>query len=288
MSHEEKRFYVLYQPEPRAEHDLENRTAREVNSETQRLAPELVFDIDEATQQAEQDALFGMRDGKVNPAVYDQFYAKSEYRGGPRTIREAMVEVWIGAGEAISLSPDESGVFVRKEIVDRLCAPIDPDQLHQLMHEVIDRSFGKGSDRKSMNQRFRASAEAASAAAQISMTADEMTMALATDLRNIFFTRDADRLPSALLVVDLALQGDRWSRFSNDKPITTYQLGQLLRTVGVESKVFHIRKKDRWAIPGLTIGDNVRCFKRSKLEGLFKRCGDTKPEQVLIYQPIHF
>jgi hypothetical protein len=290
MSHEERKFFVLYPPsEPRAEYDLEKRTVREIDSAPQGLVPELTFDIDEATQQAEQDALLAMRNGRVNPAVYDQIYAQAEYRGGPRTIREAMVEVWIGAGSAISLTPDESGVFILKEQVDQLCAPPssdDPDRVKRLMHELIDRAFTNGSDRKSTNERFRAAAEVVSRAAKIKMTADEMIETLARDLQNIYHTRGVDQLPCVVLVADLALQGELWSRFKRGGPINPYQLGFLLGKQGVDqSRVFRVGKKqDAWGLP---IGKLYRGYHRSQLEELFKAY-EAEPRKVAVQHYTEF
>ena len=247
----EKQFYVLHRSdcEPRlsvesgdptkghepdreltAEEKLtrvsETMTVRPVDSEPPRLASVLNFENPE------------------DPAV---------------TLREAMAEVYIGAGVAISLTPDESGVIFTKAEVDRLFASPDNSDIQLTLrfrnpdgswHPWIERTFTEEASASPEPKKKRSAAlsrmpRALGVASSALVNEEEYRMMLVRDIRDIYYARDFDRLPCVVLYQDLRRQPhERWLRFSDNR------LGSTIRDLlDLDSTTLHLSKGRREESP---------------------------------------
>lgn len=223
METQERQFYVLHQSnEPRGEFDVENRTVRPVDQGLPCLAPVLNFENPE------------------DPAV---------------TLREAMAEIYIGAGLAISLTPDESGTIFTKDEVDKLFAAPDNSDIQLTVrfrnpdgswHTWLEKTFTEEAGASSQPKKKRSAslsrmARTLGAASDALIDKEQLKKMLVRDIRDIFTTRDFDRMPCVVLYQDLRTQPhERWLRSSD------CNLGALInKLLGVESEPFRLLKGRR-------------------------------------------
>lgn len=101
---------------------------------------------------------------------------------------------------------------------------------------------------------------------------EEINTVLLRDVRNIFDTRKTDRLPCAVLTLDLCQQIESpWAHYDHHNPLTVNQLGDLLGSLGIKSKPFKMSKqlvlslglRDKWK------NNTVRGFHKEQFQALF-------------------
>jgi hypothetical protein len=95
---------------------------------------------------------------------------------------------------------------------------------------------------------------------------------LLRDIRNIFHTRDKDKIPCKILTLDLSEQIESpWPHYDHNQPLNTNQLGILLSKLGIASSQF----KEK--------GKNVRGFSKDDFKALFESYCQGEAEEVKTY-----
>ena len=124
------------------------------------------------------------------------------------------------------------------------------------------------------------------AAAGVEAVIDEEgeLMILLRDIRNIFFTRKIDRIPSALLLADLLLQDESPWRHYERQPdgLSPHQLGHKLSTMNIKSKPMRF---DKQLVLGYDKEKNLlKGYKHESFTNMFERqLAGEEPEEVNVY-----
>jgi len=99
------------------------------------------------------------------------------------------------------------------------------------------------------------------------------------DLRNIFHTRNIDRIPSRVLLADLLVQADSpWMRYEKQPDgLSQQQLGARLRKLGVRSKPLRYGKQGEL----IDTKRQLKGYDKAWFQNLFDRqLAGEKPEEV--------
>lgn len=120
------------------------------------------------------------------------------------------------------------------------------------------------------------------------VTQEGTNTVLLRDVRNVFHTRNVDRIPAAVLALDLCRQEESpWPHYDHHNPMTVHQLGALLGALGVRSKPMKIPRQmaldlglaEQWA------NKAVRGFQLGQFVALFASyLVDEEPERVQVSQ----
>ena len=107
--------------------------------------------------------------------------------------------------------------------------------------------------------------------------------ALLEDIRNIFHTRECERIPASVLLSDLLTQRERpWQRFDKGQPLNSDLLGKLLGEDNIRSLPRVLTRDEGGKFPEVKTDRSVRFYELGQFEDLFARYLTGEAEETLI------